>query len=85
MNNLTILSGQTDEQLKAVNSFRRKNKNLWISCRIQGDRGRFIEFKSYNTTIQLLRDDKGIVFHTPYDTNVKEFTTMIEGAIDSIN
>lgn len=62
--------------IKHVSDLRKKNKNKWVICQELID-GRFIEYKAYNTWIQILRID-GVKYSNPMNQKVKEFLLFLE-------
>lgn len=80
MNYLEQNSNYTVESfVKAFNKMRLDNKNQWI-CFVGEIEGRYIEIKSFGTSIQILKVN-GLKLHSTFDQKVGDWKYTIEQAI----
>ena len=62
--------------IKVLNDTRKANKGRWYSGCIVDDAGRSIEYKGYNTWLQIFRID-GVTHSSLMDISVKQFNEFL--------
>lgn len=72
-----------DEAIKSANAARLANKNQWIFLQIATPESTVL-CKTYNTSIQILRNKDGLNYPSIWDATVREWKAAIRKALSDV-